>query len=167
MANRVLAQKALKAKRQRRLFPRNYSSDYIPVGKPPVREVIHQYKEHARGLAFDDAYMKFLEAHARWHGVPPARKAVLDHIYRIQNEIPQMLFVLLADNYKRKTSLFFNSTKKSFIVMEQELTKGIFKTSMTYGDHDRILRAWLENYIRWSYVTQVPIESNPLGSPLA
>jgi len=51
MANRTMQTKGLKAKRQKRLFPRYLAADYIPTGKPPNMLVMRELKERSRSLA--------------------------------------------------------------------------------------------------------------------
>ena len=60
MVNRTMQAKGLKLKRQKRLFPRHLSADYVPTGKPPNQLVIREMKERAAGLAFDDEYIDYL-----------------------------------------------------------------------------------------------------------
>ena len=57
MANRTMAAKALKLKKMKRLFPKQYQANYIPVGRGPNMEVMAGYKERAKGLAFDQKFL--------------------------------------------------------------------------------------------------------------
>lgn len=155
MANRSMQAKALKLKRARRLFPKSYSSNYIPVGMPPNREVMSGYKERARGLAFDAEYMYWLENQfQRFKCKPPGRVEVEAHIRRIEEHAPAKMCFKLMENSALRARCFFNSERTIWLIMEEDFKKGEVRTSMTYSSKDNVVYAWRKNKIRWVMFTK-------------
>ena len=136
MANRAIEAKRLKMKRAKRLFPKSYSANYIPVGRGPNREVMAQYKESSRSLAHSAEYMEWLESVTRFRGVPPGRveareaaerivaakakpsyylSVVLNEMpstwARIKDVCPSLLNVVLVDNMKHHVRMFWNEKR--------------------------------------------------------
>lgn len=149
--------KRLKIKRMKRTFPKLYQSNYIPTsgGTDKERMLMAGYKEHARGLAFDSTYMEWLEnKFQRFQGKTPKRVEVEAHIRRIENAVPQMLFVKLMENSALRARLFFNSEKSIWIIMEENFKKGTIQTSMTYSSKDNIIYAWRKQKLRWVKFTR-------------
>ena len=155
MANRSMEAKKIKMKNAKRLIPKSYSSDYIPVGLPPNREVMSGYKDRARGLAFDAKYMEWLEnSFQRFKCKPPGRVEVEAHIRRLEVTVPQLLFFKLMENSAIRARCFFNSEKSIFVIMEEDFKKGEVRTSMTYSSKDNIIYAWRKQKLRWVVFTK-------------
>ena len=152
MANRSMQAKTLKMKKARRSFPKSYSSDFIPVGRAPNRELMAGYKEHARGLAFDATYMEWLETkYQRFHGKTPERvyceaRAALQ---RIEELAPAKMCFKLMENSALRTRCFFNAERTVWVIMEEDFRKGVVRTSMTYSCKDNIIYAWKREKLRW------------------
>lgn len=156
MASRAMQAKRLKMKRAKRLFPKNYQSDYIPCGAPPNRLVIREYKERAAGLAFDAKYMEELEKRARFRGVPPGRKEAIDLMTKIMAEEPTILTIKLMDTPKLRAILLFTSEMRHFRVSETNKLNGETRVSMKYGDKDRCIDRWKTDTIRWVEFSSSP-----------
>lgn len=167
MANRSMAAKAMKMKRARRTFPKSYCSDYIPVGMPANRLVMGEYKERARGLAFDSAYLQWLEDTARFKGKTPCRVEVEAHIRRIESIAPAKMCFKLMENGTIRVRCFFNSEKTHWIIMEEDFKKGHVRTSMSYSSKDSIVYAWKKDTIRWVEITHKSISREVLAPPLS
>lgn len=159
MANRSMQAKALKLKRQKRLFPRYLGADYIPTGKPPNQMVMQELKERARGLAFDEEYADYLqvrkEMDRQGQHISEGRVLVAAHIQRIQNVAPALMNVVICNTKIQKTKLFYNEERNKFVLYEENaLTKEI-RTSMVYMDRARCIAHWRSDTVRWVYFSSV------------
>lgn len=155
MANRSMAAKRLKLKRQKRLFPRKLSADYVPVGTGPDRFVIREYKERTRSLAFDAEFLASLEAKQKFHGVPPGRLEALEHMKRIENTIPKKECVNIHKTPFLKADLFYNEDRTRFLIYEENYRTRVVRTSMNYNNRERCITAWQEDTIRWVLFSSV------------
>lgn len=155
MANRSMAAKALKLKRQKRLFPRYLSADYIPTGKPPDRFVIQEYKERTRSLAFDADYLASLEAKQKFHHVSYKRREVEAHIKRIQELTPHMHCFVLCDMPALKAQCFYNVTRTRYMITEYNHLIHQVRSSMYYSDKLRCVEAWKMDTVRWVEVSSL------------
>jgi hypothetical protein len=159
MANRVMAAKGLKLKRQRRLFPRYLSGDYVPTGKPPNQLVMREMKERARSLAFDDEYAEYLALRKymdrQGQHLHPGRLEVQAHLDRIQNTMPALMCVTLCDSLIKKVKLFYNEERNRFLILEASAIDKMIQTSMVYMDRGRCLAAWKAGTIRWVHFSSV------------
>lgn len=155
MANRSMEAKRQKIKRMKRTFPKSYCSNYIPVGNGPNREVMGDYKERARGLAFDAEYLQWLEANTRFKGKTPTRLEVeaniqvKAHLQRIEDVAPTKMCFTLMNNSILRVRAFFNSERTLWVIMEENFRKGTIRTSMTYSSKDSIVHAWRKDKLRW------------------
>lgn len=156
--NRSMQAKALKLKKQKRLFPKSYAADYIPTGMPPDRQVMREYKERTRGLAFDDAYMAHLEAKAKFKGVPAGRFEVMNRLKFIECELGELKFVTIHEDFGCKAQLFYNSERTAFMIMEVNYTDEVIRTSIRYMDRDRCILRWKDKDIRWISI----VSTNPM-----
>src|SRR5258705_6664949 len=159
MANQTLQAKGLKAKRQRRLFPRYLAADYIPTGKPPNMLVMRELKERSRSLAFDDEYIDYLVKRKfmdmQGQHISEGRQLVAAHIKRIQETAPAMTCVTICDTLVRKTLLFYNEARNRFILYEANRVEKFVRTSMVYMDRKRFIDAWKSDNARWVYFSSV------------
>ena len=159
MANRNMQGKAAKAKRQRRLFPRNLSASYIPAGKPPNQLVMRELKERSRSLAFDDEYIDYLVKRkgmdqAGQH-ISEGRRLVSAHIQRIKDTSPSLTCVTICDTLAKRTLLFYNEDRTRFIIYEANRMEKFVRTSMAYMDRQRCIDAWKSDNTRWVYFSSV------------
>lgn len=159
MANRTMQAKGLKAKRQKRLFPRHLAADYIPTGKPPNMLVMRELKERSRSLAFDEEYIDYLVKRrymdAAGQHISEGRRLVSAHITRIQQTAPAMTCVTICDTVVRKTLLFYNEERTRFIIYEANRLEKFVRTSMAYMDRQRCIDAWKSDNTRWVYFSSV------------
>lgn len=157
MTNRNMQAKSNKAKKQRRLFPRHLSADYIPTGKPPNMLVMKDLKERARSLAFDDEYADYLVRREQLKGMfpHPGREEVEAHIKRIKEVAPSLQCVTICDSIVCKTKLFYNEKHDRFVLFEDNITAGTVRTSMVYMDRKRCIAAWKTDITRWVYFSSV------------
>lgn len=161
MANRVMAQKAAKAKRQRRLFPKRFSADYIPVGMPPNRLVMQEYKERTRSLAFDDKYLSWLETVTRFKNKPPGKLDVEKAWQRVRDAAPSLMCVTLThkNNHTKCVKMFFNSERTQFILYEENYVGRFVRASIRYQDGERCKARFLADQVRWvEFVSSSPPE---------
>lgn len=169
MGNRNMAGKRLKLQRQRRLFPRYLSADYVPTGKPPNQLVMRELKERSRSLAFDDEYAQYLAVRhvmdLQGQHPHPGRAEVLRHIQRIQNVAPSLQNVVLHHDAFRKVRLFYNEDRSRFILFQEELRAKFVQTSMVYMDRTRCIAAFKSDTVRWVHFSSVhpPPHESPKG----
>lgn len=169
MANGTMEAKRNKMRRAKRTFPKSYCSNYIPVGMPPNRLVMGEYKERARGLAFDAEYLAFLEKTARFKGKTPARlvaetRAALE---RIETIAPNKMCFKLIENSALRARCFFNSERTLWVIMEENFKEGQIKTSMTYASKDSIVYAWKKDKLKWVTITHKRISREVPAPPLS
>ena len=165
MANRTMAAKALKLKKMKRLFPKQYQANYIPVGRGPNMEVMAGYKERAKGLAFDQKFLDFLEMCSRFKGKPPGKVEAEAAIRRILEVVPQDMSFTLIRNVFQWARVFFNSEKTCFILLHENYKEGRVRTSMTYHSKDNIIRAWNMDRIRWVEVRPIKDITTEASAP--
>jgi hypothetical protein len=153
MPNRPMQAKALKLKKQRRLFPKSYSADYIKCPGNLDRTLMSEAKQRAKGLAFDDEYMKHIEEKQRFKGVPAGRFEVLKIIEELRKDLDDdMRFVVIENSKDRKVQLFYNAEQTTYLIVEMVFENLIVRTSMKYMDKERCLLAWRTDKLRWVYV---------------
>ena len=150
MANRTMQAKALKLKRQRRLFPKNYAADYIPCGAGPDKFLMREHKLRTKSLAFDDAYMKRLEERQRFKGVPAGRYEVLKRLKMLEETFgADYHFVNLRNDNQQLVQLFYNSERTAFAIVETDFENLVVRMSMKYMDKERCIATWKSNKLRW------------------
>lgn len=150
MANRTMEAKRLKMKKQRRLFPRNYSSDYIPTGKPPNRLVMQEYRERTLSLAFDAKYLAALEAKQKFHGVPPGKVEIRAKLEEMAAEgyATKVGFVLIANTYQRCT-LYRRDDHKGFRLCHEDFKAKTVRWSIEYPSKERAITVWHKSKVVW------------------
>lgn len=176
-------QKALKLKRQKRLFPKSYSADYIHVGSRPGsgHPIIQMQRESSQSLAFDAKYGEYL-AEARFKNVPPGRVEARDTAMAIQNKVvhpshylsvvlnempatwcrikdvcPSLINFVVEDTMKRHVRLFRNQQNNRFILLELHHIGRFMRASMVYQDKERVLSRFASNTVRWvEFVSSSP-----------
>lgn len=153
MANRTMQAKGLKLRRQRRLFPRHLSADYVPAGKPPNMLVMKELKERTKGLAFDDEYIDYLIKRRQMDEVGQhisiGRQEVSAHIERIRNTAPALMCVTLTNTVASKVLMFYNEKRDRFILFEDNKLNNFIRTSLVYMDRQRCIRAFQSETVRW------------------
>lgn len=160
MANRTMQAKELKHKKQRRLFPKKFAADYIPVGNGPDRFVIRDYKMRNKSLAFDAKYMEYLEKRTRFAGVPSGRFAAeqLSELLRTMEEKVQ--FVNLRPRHPfYQTLMFFNSERTFYMIYEEDYRRQTVSCSIRYQFRQNCLDDWKADKTRWASVT--PLAQSP------
>lgn len=157
MANRSMQAKALKMKRMKRTFPRYMSADYIPVGMPPNRLVMSEYKERTRSLAFDQKYMDWLDTVSRFRGKPPGKLEAENAWKRIKDACPNLMNVVLEKTQVRDVKMFFNSERTQFIILEENYVGRYIRASIRYQDRNRCIARFKSNEVRWvEFVSSSP-----------
>lgn len=151
MVNRVMAAKAAKHRRMKRLFPKKLAADYIPVGAPPNRLVMQEYKERTRSLAFDDKYLAWLELISRFRGKPPGKKEAEDAWKRIRDACPALMRFRVSDKDSKihEVFMYFNSERTNFIIYEENYVGRFIRASIPYQDRERCLARWRSSTVRW------------------
>lgn len=165
MANRTMQAKGLKLRKQKRLFPRYLSADYVPTGKPPNMIVMRELKERSKSLAFDDEYLDYLikrkEMDRQGQHISEGRALAARHIERIRDTMPALMSVNLAPgNTQLKALMFYNESRTRFILFEGHFKTGFCQTSMAYMDRKRCITAWQTNNVRWVHFSSVSPPSN-------
>lgn len=157
MANRAMEAKRHKMKRMRRTFPKSYLSNYIPVGRGPNQEVMAQYKEASRSLAFDQKYMDWLETIARFRGKPPGKVEAEKAWARIKDACPNLQCVTLEASKARHVKMFYSQDRTQFILLEENYVGRYIRASIRYQDRDRCISRFKSNEVRWvEFVSSSP-----------
>ena len=149
MTNRVMKQKATKARRQRRAWAKKYS---MPSGIVPNRGVLQEYKERACGLGIsefevDEFILSFYGR--KFHGTPAGRVEVEELLKELKNRVPEMLFFSIIDNCLQKAVCYFNSQKTCFVLVHDDRRKKITRRSIEYGSKDRAMQVWNMDRVTW------------------
>lgn len=182
MGNRATEQKRLKIKKAKRLFPKTYAADYIPVGRGPNRDVMSEYKERSRGLAFDQKYLDWLELVSRFRGKPPGKLEAEQAAARIKNErgtpglalrriakecpdmwarvadvCPSLMNIRLEDTAARTVFMFWASARDRFILIEDNHVGRYIRASIVYADGGRAKARFVSDQVRWvEFVSSSP-----------
>lgn len=159
MANRAMQAKALKLKKQKRLFPKSYSADYIKCPGNLDRTLMAEAKQRAKGLAFDDKYMEYIEQKQRFKGVPWGRFEVLQQLQLLRTYLGDDLqYVVLKQTDTTKVQLFYNSERTTFLILEVSYVEAVARMSMKYMDRERCIQTWRQQKLRW--VAVQPLRSD-------
>lgn len=153
MVNKTMQAKEMKLRRQKRLFPKQYAADYIPTGKPPDRMVVNEYKQRAKGLAFDAKYLEYLEQRARFKGVPAGKFEVNQKLMEILTAAEKLNFVKLMQTPLFHTLMFYPSDKRFFMIYEENFKEQKVYCSMRYQFKANMIADWQANKIRWVSVS--------------
>lgn len=174
MANRSIQAKVLKMKKAKRLFPKSYSANVVSVGKGPNMNVLHEYKERAQSIAFDEVFWDRINP-PRFKGITPAklevnkldvekipyrerdlnrardekREEVLRQIQRIEEYCPALMCFTILENRYQRARIFFNSERTCFILMHENYKTHQVRTSMSYGDKHRCAQAFYTDKMKW------------------
>lgn len=158
MVNRAMEAKRLKMKRMKRTFPKRYTSDYIPVGMPPNREVMGEYKERTKSLAFDDKYLAFLELLARFKNKPPGKVEAEASWARIRDACPSLMNVVLVNTGICKVQMFYNSERTAFIIYEENYVGRFIRASIRYQNRERCLARYKSGQVQWvEFISSSPL----------
>lgn len=156
MANRTMQAKALKLQLQLRKLPRHMPEDVpgkftehsntpipsrlkaegVSTPRTPNRELIQGYKHRAKSLAMEDSV-------ARFKGVTPARKLVIDKIAFIMEAVECVTedmnsFTLFSSSYHR-ARVFFNPQRTCWMLVHEDFRAGTIGRSMVYSDKVRLV----------------------------
>lgn len=161
MANRTMQQKSLKLKRQRRLFPKKLSADYVAVGSGPNRYVMSEYKERTRSLAFDQKYLDWLETTSRFKNKPPGKVEAEKTWERIRDACPSLMNVTLVHTQAKCVKMFFNSFGDQYILYEENYIGRYIRASIRYQSRERLLDRFKTDSVRWvEFVSSSPPKTN-------
>ena len=140
MANRVMAQKRMKMKRQRRAWARAYS---MSSGITPNRGVLQEYKERACGLGISefgvDELIRTFYGREPVQGVSAGKHEVELLLKKLKKSVPQMLFFMIHDDNYQKSICWFNASKTCYVISHTDKKKNVTKTSLEYGSKERAL----------------------------
>lgn len=157
MTNRTIQQKMVKLKKARRRFPKRYSANYVSVGMPPNAAVMHEYRDRTRSLAFDDDYLRYLEAKTRFKGVTPGRVEARERAMKLQEVLPAPLFIVYLENVYQRVRIYFNSAKTVAIVEHVDKKKMVIRKSIQYDSIEYARTKWVQGKCCW--VEEVPFSS--------
>lgn len=156
MANRVMAAKKRKERKQRRAWARKYS---IRSGIQSNREVIAQYHRTAAGLGLE-------EARTRFPNVSPGKKDISDRIEEILQHLNDPLcFDIFPENSYQRVRLFFNSKKTVFIIQHMNYKEGACRLSISYASAERAIQVWNTDKVIWKVKKSIPSSSPVRPSP--
>lgn len=155
MSNRVMKQKAQKAKRERRAWAKQYSR---PSGITINRGVLQDYKERAIGLGISDleADELFRKLYKRdpVAGVAAGKAEVAKLLIELRKRVPELKCFTIVDTPFHRAVLFYNETHTCWILAHTDWKKKILRTSIEYGSKQRALNVWNNGKVTW--ISQVP-----------
>lgn len=157
MANRSMEAKRQKIKRMKRLAPKRYSSDYIPVGTGPNTCVLSEYRARTLSLSFDAKYLATLEAKQKFHGVPPGKVEIRGKLREWQAEGFQdkIGFAIISDCYQ-KVMIYRNSENTKFRIVQEDFREKCFRWSIIYPSKSHALAAWNKDKVTWIEKRSIP-----------
>jgi len=166
VANRVMAAKAHKLRKQQRSRPRELSLD--KRGPRPSGDVIREYKQRASTLGYD-------EANSFWRGldgmltnvpqfknVPPGRHETITRSDEILRRFDNPLFV----EYKPQVNpppkhirirIFFNSRQDEVVIQEVDISLKRYRLSVMYTSVDDAYFSLWHDIVSWRL--EKPFES--------
>lgn len=159
MANRTMQQKRLKMARQRRAWAKQYRQRSFMV---PNREVIKEYKHHAKGLEVDERVIDELIILQQIKdknpnpGIPQMvseeRKAALRRQAELEMETNTDLRVLgpTGRDALQESWIYFNSQKTCFVLQHIDKIDGIERKSVTYSSRELLMMCWEGGQVRWN-----------------
>jgi len=156
MANRSMEAKRNKMKRMKRLAPKRYSSDYIPVGQGPNTFVMSEYRARTVSLAFDPAYLQHLEDNAPFKNVPPGKLEIREKLTALQAAgYHDKIGYAIISNMYQKCMLYRNSDHTEFRLCHEDFKKKTIRWSISYPSKARALQVWNMNKVTWIEVRSI------------
>lgn len=152
MANRTMAAKALKLRRQNRALPRRLSING-PKGPRPATEVLQEYRSRARSLGVDDNSWKGFD------NTPAGRFDIEERAKDILGKFDNPLFVEHIDNPAQRIRIFFNSRQDSVVIQRIHKQRRVFSVSIAYTSIDDAYFVLAQEIVEWR------IENKPFPDP--
>lgn len=152
MANRALQQKELKLKRQKRLFPKRYSAEYISVGSRFNSELASVSRGSVSGKAFDEEFNRYVDAKTGNRRPVSSRRLEAQKtaltMAEAEAEICPMFFNVV-DNIYIQTRIYFNGSKTCFFVVHKDKKKNVEQRSITYSSKEVVMHKLVQSKITW------------------
>ena len=148
--------KMLKLRKQRRAWARPLS---IAAGIRPNVEVIKGYKEAAKGLALSDQELDqlvFVLFGTQHKGISPPRKAVLDTLTRIRDDVPEMFYRTILANQYQRVRAYHNGDETLWAVVHECFEKNFVRRSIFYGSFNICKIRWEQKRLSWTFLRDMP-----------
>lgn len=150
MANRTMAAKSLKLKRQKRAWAKPYSS---PSLHTPNRGVLQEYKLRAVMLGVPeyevDDWIRKLYGRDPFTGTPAGRAEVVQLMKELKLVVPQLLFFELIDNSYQRALCWYNTDKTCWVITHTDKRRAQFRRSIEYGSKARALKLYYQDRLTW------------------
>lgn len=159
MANRTMQQKRLKMARQRRAWAKQYRQRSFMV---PNREVIKEYKHHAKGLEVDERVIDELVILQQIKdknpnpGIPrmtsEERKAALKRQAELEADTGTELRIIgpTGRDQLQESWIYFTSRKDCFVLVHRDLDLRIERRSVTFSSKELLIMCWERDAINWA-----------------
>lgn len=145
MANRNMQQKAMKMRRQKRAWAKSLQRRGL---MQPNRDVIKEYKAHARGLEDKD----FVDSVAN-EILPFKNKEKLRRQAELEAGLPDncdhRIIGPTGRDALQESWIYFNSQKNCFVLVHVDLEESIERKSQTYSSLEMLMMVWEGGAIRW------------------
>lgn len=155
MANRVMAQKALKLKRQRRAWNK-YGN--MKSGIQPSRIVLEEYKQRARGLAFDKSIADKIAL--GFKGITPARLEAIKRQAEEEARLPEDVTLCFKGpgpcNVYQESWIWTNSKRTVWLVVHKDFKRRVQRTSIIYSSKEVLVIKWEMGKITWKDAETIP-----------
>jgi len=152
MANLTMASKMLKLRAQRRKYPKRMDLDIR--GPRPKTEVLGDYRERAKGLAFGDGWIRLdngqvvLESSVTTVNQHLSAKAEID-VDRINQKFEQPLSFTYMDNPAQTIRILFTIRKDSYRIEQKFKSRSIHRISIVYKSLDDCTFVLENEIVEW------------------
>lgn len=158
MANRIMAAKALKLRKQNRKRPRTLSLDI--KGPRPAREVIFEYRERAKSLGIPDFY----DSTDLWWGSKGYPSTKIFTKSELVQKWDQPMFVEYeAEHFKalgQQIRLYFNSRQDKVVIRRVYWTRRCYCLSLTFGSIADAYYGLLHDCVPWKDEQPFPTKND-------
>lgn len=156
MANRTMAAKAAKYRRQKRAWAKTYGRSNHTV---PNRGVLNEYKERALGLGVDefavDELIRTQYNREAIYGFTPGQKEVHDLMKEMRERVPELMSFTLLDNAFYRATCNFNAERSCWSISVTDKRLSVMRTSIEYGTKELAIELFHQGRLRYASKTSV------------
>lgn len=160
MANRTMAAKALKLRRQNRALPRTLTINRKGASGPN-RVVLDEYKQRAASLGYEEANAWFVRCDGKitnegWNMLAAGKQDIRDRSAEILRRFDNPLFVEHVSNPSQRIRIYFNSRQDEVIVQQMHFLQRVVRLSFCFTSIDDAYYALKQDIVPWRYEKAFP-----------
>jgi len=152
MANRTMAAKRLKEKKQRRAWAKHLA---IPSGITPNRVILNEYKTRALGLGVNefevDEHIRSWYKRDPLHQLTPGQEEVAKLSREMRLRQPGLMFFDLFNNDAQRYICWRNADGSCWVIQYINKRKDMLFTSVEYPNKAAALAAYNNQKLRWAH----------------